>query len=180
MDSFFFFIPYFLEFGDILMEIRKIEPRDFVKVAQLENENWTLASTRHIMDSSAEKIISKIMSGTTYLLAEEHGEILGILDYGFRHKSVFGKHIVIFGLMTAKEARGRGIATALINFFIDLAQKEGFKKISIQVMGSNPAALALYNKLGFVEEGRLKKEFFIDGDYVDDCFLAFDLDKSLM
>lgn len=83
MDSFFFFIPYFLEFGDILMEIRKIEPRDFVKVAQLENENWTLASTRHIMDSSAEKIISKIMSGTTYLLAEEHGEILGILDYGF-------------------------------------------------------------------------------------------------
>lgn len=120
------------------------------------------------------------MSGTTYLLAEEHGEILGILDYGFRHKSVFGKHIVIFGLMTAKEARGRGIATALTNFFIDLAQKEGFKKITIQVMGSNPAALALYNKLGFVEEGRLKKEFFIDGDYVDDCFLAFYLDKSLM
>ncbi|TKV33162.1 GNAT family N-acetyltransferase, partial [Citrobacter sp. TBCS-11] len=30
MDSFFFFIPYFLEFGDILIEIRKIEPRDFV------------------------------------------------------------------------------------------------------------------------------------------------------
>ena len=47
-------------------------------------------------------------------------------------------------------------------------------------MGSNPAALVLYNKLGFVEEGRLKKEFFIDGDYVDDCFLAFYLDKSLM
>lgn len=26
-------------------------------------------------------------------------------------------------------------------------------------MGSNPAALKLYNKLGFVEEGRLKKNF---------------------
>lgn len=44
------------------MEIRKIEPRDFVKVAQLENENWTLASTPHVMDSSAEKIIGKIMT----------------------------------------------------------------------------------------------------------------------
>ena len=63
---------------------------------------------------------------------------------------------------------------------IDFAKKEGFKKITIQVMGSNPAALKLYNKLGFVEEGRLKKEFFIDGEYIDDCILAFYLDKSLM
>ena len=47
-------------------------------------------------------------------------------------------------------------------------------------MGSNPAALKLYNKLGFVEEGRLKKEFFIDGEYIDDYILTFYLDKSLM
>ena len=73
--------------------------------------------------------------------------------------------------MTAQEARGKGVATTLINFFIDFAKKEGFKKITIQVMGSNPAALKLYNKLGFVEEGCLKKEFFIDGEYIDDCIL---------
>ena len=42
------------------MEIRKIEPRDFVKVAQLENENWTLASTPHVMDSSAGKLSVKL------------------------------------------------------------------------------------------------------------------------
>lgn len=162
------------------MEIRKIEPRDFVKVAQLENENWTLASTPHVMDSSAEKIIGKIMTGTTYFLAVENDEILGILDYGPRHKSEFRRHTVTFGIMTAQEARGKGVATTLINFFIDFAKKEGFKKITIQVMGSNPAALKLYNKLGFVEEGRLKKEFFIDGEYIDDYILTFYLDKSLM
>ncbi len=160
------------------MEIRKIEPRDFVKVAQLENENWTLASTPHVMDSSAEKIIGKIMTGTTYFLAVENDEILGILDYGPRHKSEFGRHTVTFGIMTAQEARGKGVATTLINFFIDFAKKEGFKKITIQVMGSNPAVLKLYNKLGFVEEGRLKKEFFIDGEYIDDCILAFYLDTK--
>lgn len=126
------------------MEIRKIEPRDFVKVAQLENENWILASTPHVMDSSAEKIIGKIMTGTTYFLAVENDEILGILDYGPRHKSEFGRHTVTFGIMTAQEARGKGVATTLINFFIDFAKKEGFKKITIQVMGSNPAALKLY------------------------------------
>ncbi|XOW24326.1 GNAT family protein [Lactococcus lactis] len=103
-----------------------------------------------------------------------------MLDYGPRHKSEFGRHTVTFGIMTAQEARGKGVATTLINFFIDFAKKEGFKKITIQVMGSNPAALKLYNKLGFVEEGRLKKEFFIDGEYIDDCILAFYLDKSLM
>ncbi|WP_252899621.1 hypothetical protein [Lactococcus fujiensis] len=41
------------------MEIRKIEPHDFAEVARLENENWTLDSTPHTMNSSAESIMKK-------------------------------------------------------------------------------------------------------------------------
>ncbi|XOW23768.1 hypothetical protein QK911_03630 [Lactococcus lactis] len=42
------------------MEIRKIEPRDFVKVAQLENENWTLASTPHVWIPQQKKLSVKL------------------------------------------------------------------------------------------------------------------------
>ncbi|MCL2112464.1 MAG: GNAT family N-acetyltransferase [Streptococcaceae bacterium] len=163
-----------------MMKIRKIEPRDFAIVAQLENENWPLTSTPHVMNSSAEKIIEKITKGMGYFIAEENGEILGVLDYGPRHKSEFGRHIITFGIMTVEKARGKGVATALITFFIDYARHEGYKKITIQVMGSNPTALKLYEKLGFVCEGRLRKEFFIDETYIDDCILAYYLDKTLL
>lgn len=162
------------------MLIRKIEPRDFALVAQLENENWTLVSTPHVMNSSAEKIVEKITKGMGYFLAEEDGEILGVLDYGPRHKSDFGQHVVTFGVMTVETARGKGVATALIQHFLKFARHEGYKKITIQAMGSNPEALKLYKKLGFMVEGHLRSEFFINGHYVDDYTLAFYLDKTLV
>lgn len=163
-----------------MIKIRKIEPRDFAMVAELENKNWSLISTPHVMHSSAEKIIEKITNGMNYFLAEEDGEILGVLDYGPRHKSEFGQHVVTFGLMTVEKARHKGVATMLLHFFIDFARQEGYQKITIQAMGSNPEALRLYDKLGFVEEGRLRKEFFIKGKYVDDCILAYYLDENLL
>ncbi len=162
------------------MQIRKIEPRDFATVAMLENANWTLKATPHLMNSSAQTIMEKILKGTTYFLAIEQDEILGFLDFGPRHHSEFGQHVVTFGIMTVEKARKKGIATALIHHFIDFARHEGYKKITIQVMGSNQAGLQLYRKLGFVEEVCLRKEFYINGEYIDDYSFAYYLDKNLV
>ncbi|MQW22729.1 MULTISPECIES: GNAT family N-acetyltransferase [unclassified Lactococcus] len=162
------------------MEIRKIEPRDFAEVAKLENENWTLASTPHVMDSTVEKVMKKILDGESYLLAVEDDKILGFLDYSVRHRSKYGKHVATFGVMTVKEARHKGVASSLIKHFFDIAKSEKFKKITIQVMGSNPEALQLYRNLGFIEEAHLKKEFYINGNYVDDYSFVYYLDKNLL
>lgn len=164
------------------MQIRQIEPRDFAKVADLENKNWTLESTPVILNASAEKILDKIMKGSRYFLAEdeENGDILGILDCGSHHVSEFASHVLTFGVMTVEKARGKGVASSLIKYIIQLAKDEGYKKISIRAMGTNPTALSLYTKLGFVIEGQLKAEFFINGKYVDDYFLAYYLDERIL
>ena len=39
----------------------------------------------------------------------------------------------------------------------------------------NEAALRLYERCGFVVEGVLRGEFFLDGVYVDDLLMALDL-----
>ena len=101
--------------------------------------------------------MKKILKGTRYLLAEEEGVILGVLDYGPRNKSEFGSHVITFGVMTVKEARGKGVATQLIQHLIHEARTEKYEKITINAMSSNPAAVALYEHLGFQLEGRLKK-----------------------
>ncbi|MFC4651709.1 GNAT family N-acetyltransferase [Lactococcus nasutitermitis] len=155
------------------MEIRKIEPRDFAEIANLENLNWTLNATPHLMNSSAESIMQKILKGTTYLLAVENDEILGFLDYGPRHASEFGQHVLTFGLVTVEKYRSHGVGTALIHALFSEARAENALKITMNVLSSNPTAIQLYEHLGFVQEAALHKEFLINGAYVDDLIYAY-------
>ena len=61
------------------------------------------------------------------------------------------------GMMVATEWRGRGVGTALVAAAIEWAQARGLHKLTLSVFPHNEAAIALYRKFGFVEEGRLAK-----------------------
>ena len=60
---------------------------------------------------------------------------------------------------SCKEWRGRGVGSALLGAAIEWARSEGLHKLSLSVFAHNEAAIALYRKLGFVEEGRLVKHY---------------------
>lgn len=62
-------------------------------------------------------------------------------------------------LAVAPGYRGRGIGTALLAVAIDTARAEGMHKLTLSVFAHNEPALALYRKLGFVEEGRRVKHY---------------------
>jgi RimJ/RimL family protein N-acetyltransferase len=155
------------------MEIRQAEPKDFVSMAQLENENWPLTSTPIVMKSSAEKIITKITTGTSYYLAMEKGQILGILDFSDKHKIPTGAHVLIFGMMVVKNAEHKGIGQALLHFLLDYARSNHYLKISMEVLSTNPRAIVLYEKMGFHLEGRQVKEFYIHDTWVDNLWYAY-------
>jgi RimJ/RimL family protein N-acetyltransferase len=59
------------------------------------------------------------------------------------------------GMMVAAGWRGRGVGTALVAAAVEWAREHGLHKIALSVFPHNDAALALYRKFGFVEEGRL-------------------------
>lgn len=61
------------------------------------------------------------------------------------------------GMAIAREWRGRGVGSALMEAAIDWAREQGLHKLSLGVWPHNAAAIALYRKYGFVEEGRLVK-----------------------
>jgi RimJ/RimL family protein N-acetyltransferase len=81
------------------------------------------------------------------------GEIVGDL---FVHESGFGFGEI--GMMVAADWRGRGIGTALLAAAIDWARARGLHKLTLSVFPHNDAAIALYRKFGFVEEGRHVKQ----------------------
>jgi ribosomal protein S18 acetylase RimI-like enzyme len=80
--------------------------------------------------------------------------------------------VQVNGLAVAPAARGRGVALALLAAAEDQARSQGAAKVTLRVLGSNVAARRVYERAGYVVEGRLRGEFRIDGVDVDDLLLA--------
>jgi len=62
-------------------------------------------------------------------------------------------------MLVAQPWRGRGVGSALLAAAIEKARGEGLHKLSLEVFAHNDAAIALYRKFGFVEEGRRVKHY---------------------
>ena len=59
------------------------------------------------------------------------------------------------GMMVVADWRGRGVGTALVAAAIEWARSRDLHKLALSVFPHNNAAIGLYRKFGFVEEGRL-------------------------
>jgi ribosomal protein S18 acetylase RimI-like enzyme len=61
----------------------------------------------------------------------------------------------IGGFGVAPRDRGRGYGKTLIRYVLDVARKSGLKRISLEVLTENSAAIALYRSTGFTITRRL-------------------------
>ena len=67
--------------------------------------------------------------------------------------------LVEIGMLVAPGMRGRGIGSALLAAGLDWARLRHAHKMTLQLWPDNEAALKLYAKFGFVEEGYLKRQW---------------------
>jgi RimJ/RimL family protein N-acetyltransferase len=63
------------------------------------------------------------------------------------------------GMLVAREWRGRGVGSALVAAAIEWSGDHGLHKQTLTVFVHNTAAVALYLKFDFVEEGCRAKHF---------------------
>jgi ribosomal protein S18 acetylase RimI-like enzyme len=63
------------------------------------------------------------------------------------------------GMLVDRGWRGRGAGSALVQAAIGLAREQGLHKLSLEVFAHNTAAIGLYRKCGFVEEGRRTRQY---------------------
>jgi RimJ/RimL family protein N-acetyltransferase len=87
------------------------------------------------------------------LLAEVGGQAVGVLGVRVR----IG--IAGLGMLVAEPWRGRGVGTALMGAALAWAADQGAHKVFLEVWPHNSAAIALYRRMGFVEEGRLRRHY---------------------
>lgn len=71
------------------------------------------------------------------------------------------------------EARGRGIGTAAAKLMLRYCfGEEGLHRVYLRALADNRQAVRSYEKAGFVQEGCLRDDVYIDGKYYDIIWMA--------
>jgi len=83
------------------------------------------------------------------------------------------RHVGYLGISILREFRGKGIGTMMMEHVMKWAKKHGeLEKISLSVFSTNKVAIKLYRKFGFEVEGVCRKQFKIEGKYVDEVIMG--------
>ncbi|SMQ77860.1 Protein N-acetyltransferase, RimJ/RimL family [Bacillus sp. OV166] len=107
-----------------------------------------------------------------FLVAEVNARIVGFSRCeGNKLKRT--SHKVEFGVCVLKEYWGYGIGKNLLKETINWADKNGIKKITLNVLETNHKAKILYENYGFKVEGILKKDKILsDGNYYNTILMG--------
>ena len=138
---------------------------------------YTLVSTEELNTSiEAERArIEKSNAHPSFLtvVAEVKNQIVGTLEFSCGHRKRI-EHTGDFAIIVLKSHRELGIGSLLMNTLVEWAKAHPLlEKISLKVHSNNPRAIHVYDKFGFKEEGRLKKDLkYNDTLYVDTVIMA--------
>lgn len=79
-----------------------------------------------------------------------------------------------FGIALLSRMQGKGLGKETTSLVIEYATKNlNLHKIQLEVIVDNKKAIELYKNLGFVEEGLLKRQYFVNGSYIDVIIMAY-------
>lgn len=119
----------------------------------------TMDFPSEVTEKSAEKFLS--FPGCGVLLAFKGEKALGLLSYSIRPGLFHGADsALIEELVVRREARGRGIGSALISEFLRKVKKTGCAEVSVTTMPDNEGAIRFYKSHGLVDEALFLEKHF--------------------
>lgn len=98
-------------------------------------------------------------------ILEERGAVIG-----YAIMSLGGDEAHLLNLCLDEPARGRGLATMMLDHLILKAMREGVRVLYLEVRPSNAAALALYARSGFARIG-VRKGYYRAEDGREDALV---------
>ncbi len=117
---------------------------------------WTIESDRDVM-----------------IIAEVDGEIAGNCSFAPVGRKLRVRHRCSIGIALYEKYWGMGIGRQMLSYLIELAEKLGYEQMELDVVKRNERAIALYEKMGFVQCGsRPRAMKHKDGSYDDDIIMV--------
>jgi ribosomal-protein-alanine N-acetyltransferase len=157
--------------------LRKPERRDAERLFTLKN------------DAATARLLAGFNTGYTHEEIEawiarhgtaEHDIVWVIVDRTDRcvgHMGLYGLDQRVrsaeFGILVGPDSRRRGLGEACLRYALDFAWESlNLQRVSLQVLATNHAAIRLYERVGFVLEGILRRAQYKDGQYLDVRLMA--------
>ncbi|MEG0289744.1 MAG: GNAT family N-acetyltransferase [Carnobacterium sp.] len=155
--------------------IRRSLWSDYPDLIAIENQLWNERNTPQVTTySSPEEYKIRFPVGT-HLVAfnESEGKAVGFI--GFHPSTLLQAHkrtwLIDIGVDPAIQSKGVG--RKLVEGLKKEAREQRIHKLSLRVLGTNQRAIRFYQKNGFVVEGILKEEFWLNDRFVDVILMAF-------
>jgi RimJ/RimL family protein N-acetyltransferase len=92
-------------------------------------------------------------------VAESVVAVAGDRIVGTLHVSVSRHGFGELGMLVERDWRGHGVGSALLQAAIGWARGRGLHKLCLEVFPHNAAAIGLYRKFGFADEGRRVRQY---------------------
>jgi RimJ/RimL family protein N-acetyltransferase len=142
----------------------------FMLLEPEERDTSTQTLARHLEDVSRSE-------NSVVIVADQPGDLAGYVELaGGKFRRNRATTHVIMGVVA--EASGKGIGTRLLEEAKRWAAARGLHRMELNVMAHNHRAIALYERVGFVHEGRRVDCLLIDGAFLDELYMALILPGS--
>ena len=131
-----------------------------------------LPTSVEILRSSLEKYAGcKDADGVILFVIENHeGVNVGGISWHSRDQK---NGTFSFGIVVDREHRGQGYAEDAVRILLRYGFWERrFQKCNSACVHTNEASIKLHKRLGFVEEGRRRRQVFFNGEYHDDVLFG--------
>lgn len=143
------------------------DDRFFLTTAEEANEWLTIEKQQERIENCRQDN-SKLL-----LVTDVRGQIVSISDIecGPRKRR---RHIGQIGISILPQYRRIGLGTAILQVMVEWATAHPhIEKLALGVWASNEPAIQLYQKLGFIAEGRKVRDVKYANGYYDDCLLMY-------
>lgn len=109
---------------------------------------------------------NNIANGDAQYVAVVDGQVVGWCD-AIPEWAASMQHRAKVGMGIVAAHRGKGIGRALMQHTLEHAAQKGVLRFDLEVRADNTPAIALYEKMGFVHEGRKPAGLFQQGAFHD-------------
>lgn len=152
--------------------IRFSEIKDVRELIHLDHLIWTEhTSPGPLMWRSQEDYLLNAPPGSQ-LVALKDDKLCGYVGFGCPSRMESNRHVCEVYIAVHPDYQRLGIGRQLIGAIKEHAAENAIRKLRLRVLSCNESALSFYRKCGFVEEGRLREEFYLGGRYVDEIFMC--------
>ena len=141
------------------VKIASAQPKDAADWAQMRNALWPGGGDKGMHADDINQLLADAGDTVNLIARDETGHAVGFAEASLRRDYVNGCKTTsvafLEGIYVAPEARGHGVARALVAAVEDWARASGVSELGSDAAPDNMASLKMHHALGFDETERV-------------------------